>query len=237
MPSTAGAFNALNIYRAKIKKEIGKSVKKYQEKDEVWQYLETAITLFTISFFVIFAVKPATATISGLLGKIKEKEEISLEMQKKINALIEAQSNFAEVQGRTALIDSFLPQDFGIAQGSAQLAGSAVDSGVSLRGFSFSEIELISAQSRKKKTDPNSLLGQQGGSLEFSFSGKSEYLRIKDFLNSLVKTRRWVEIDQFRIAKEKKESAESGLSVSLSGEFFYFKKAESVDYQSTDEAI
>lgn len=84
-------------------------IKKQQENRKVAKSVEIGATLFFISFFLLFAIKPTALTISALIGDIKSKEILVKQMRKKINEVVEAQNRFAQVQGNYKLIDSCLP--------------------------------------------------------------------------------------------------------------------------------
>jgi len=174
-----------------------------------------------VAFFSFFAVKPAAVTVAGLFGKIKEKEEISVKMQKKINELIEAQQIYSDAQARVNLVDSFLPSDFAIAQGISQLVGCAHQSTLSLMGLGFSRINLSGSEEKKKKAEVN----QKQENLQvlpFSLSGKGDYFNIREFVAQLMAARRWIVINQYQISKDKKEEGQL-LNLTLAGELNYWR--------------
>jgi len=219
-----GEASAIAAYRKKVRKELDKIIRKYREKKEAWQYTEVALTLFIVAFFSFFAVKPAAVTVSGLVGKIREKEEISVKMQKKINDLIEAQQIYSVAQTRVSLVDSFLPDDLGIAQGISQLVGSAQDSSLSLRGLGFSRVNLSGSEEKNKKAKAVQK-DQNLKTLAFNFSGKGDYFDIRSFIDQLTRVRRWIAINQYQISKDKKDKKEEErvLNLTLAGELNYWQ--------------
>lgn len=212
-------FSALTITREKAEKIISRA----REKAEIWRYIEVSLTLFVIAFFVIFAIRPAATTIAGLVGEIKEKEVISLKMRQKINAVVLAQEAYAGVQEKIGPLDSFLPTNFNLAQGLAQFAGPALESGVSAEAAGVSELaiagELATTKEAKEKPKEkqSNLL-----SFDFNFRAKGEYKRLLDFFRAALSSRRWFEISQYQIAKPQKKEETENLILNLSGKMFYW---------------
>lgn len=216
----------LTIYQ----KGLGQTIRKYREREEVWKYTEVSLTLFAIAFFVVFAIRPAAIAISGLVGEIKEKEKISLQMKKKINSIIAAQEEYALYQQRVSLLDSFLPSNLNVAQGLTQVIGAAGETRVSAKGVSVSEFELNSQVIARDRTSkgsrdqkqPSSKEQSQLREIKFNFDGFGEYPDLKEFLSYLVKTRRWIEISQYQIASNQKENEESNLKVTINGKLYFW---------------
>lgn len=211
----------LKLYQEKTDKFF----EKYRKARDLWRYTEISLTLFATAFFVIFAIRPAVATISGLAGEIREKEAISLEMRKKINAVIAAQEGYALIQENTVLIDSFLPTDFNLGQGLAQILGSADEGQVISKGINLSGLDLIgeSRETRQKKAQEkkSGSVGDRLAEVVFNFSGKSSYSDFRKFIELITGTRRWTELAQYQVSKEEKEG-ENLLNVIIKGKLFYW---------------
>lgn len=213
----------------RYQKGLRQAIRKYQKKEEAWKYAEASLTLFTIAFFVIFAIRPAVTTIAGLVGEIKEKEKISLQMRKKINSIIAAQEEYALYQERVNLIDDFLPTELEFASGLAQVVGAAGEAKVSQKGVRLAEIEIGGPKKTAKSAkvvkdgsrDQQSLL--EG--TEFSFNGSAEFFDFKNFINYLLKTRRWIEITQYQLGKDIKEEG-SQIKISVNGKMYFWSVTE-----------
>ncbi len=208
--------------------------KPYQEKltqvakqETTWKYVEVSLTLFTIAFFVIFAIRPAVSTISGLVGEIKEKEATSLAMKRKINAIIEAQENYARYQREIGLIDSFLPSDFSLAQGLAQVLGSAGEARVVLETVNLPELTFAGGSNLKARTIVTSKGSNREVSvlkgINFSFSANGDYQRLRQLLNQLVNTRRWIEVSRYRIGLPKEKERGAELRLVVDGRVYFWR--------------
>jgi len=191
--------------------KINKKLDEYADNKESWHYLEVIITILATTFFLIFAIRPAVVTISGLVGEIKEKEELSEQMQTKINSVIQAQDEFAYVQGKRALLESFLPSDFAISQGIVQVAGATTDSGLDVNNINISEVDNM--------VNPS----QDLSGLEFNLSASGQYSQIEEMIKSVNLVRRWIEVENYNIAVVDEKEAEKGqLRMGLRGKINYW---------------
>ena len=57
---------------------------KLYDKKQSWVYTSLILTVLTISFFMIFALRPTLLTIASLFGEIRQKEEAVEELDRKI---------------------------------------------------------------------------------------------------------------------------------------------------------
>lgn len=113
-------------------------VVKQKENQKFIKSLELGGTLFLISFFVFFAIKPTLLTISALIGDIRSKELLSTELKSKINDVIVAQDLFSQVQEKYSLIESSLPSSPNFSQLALQLNGATREQQINLETLSFS---------------------------------------------------------------------------------------------------
>lgn len=195
--------------------EAKKKVDKYAEEEKTWYYIEVILTLFTISFFVIFAIRPAVVTISGLVGEVQRKKELSQRMKQKINEVIIAQEEYSLVQKNWEVLASFLPSEFDLPQGIAQLAGSAQEEDVSLTNLSLDDLDFVKHEVKSKKkeieADNKNLEG-----LNFSFKTKNDLEALKNFISQIKQSRRWTQVGNYQLSKaDRKEKEEETGSIDL----------------------
>jgi len=110
-----------NFYRYQI---ILEYINKQRQNAKFVQSFEIGITFFLSSFFLFFAIKPTSNTISTLMGDIKSKQALVKQMRTKINNVIQAQDVFSQIQTNYQLIDACLPDNPRFTQGLAQIKGS-----------------------------------------------------------------------------------------------------------------
>ncbi len=172
----------------KYQDSANKKLDQYVQDKENWRYLEVIITLASVTFFIVFAIRPTVVTITGLIGEINEKRELTQKMQQKIDTIIIAQEEFALVQGNRDLLESYLPTRYSISQGIAQVAGISMDNGLPLKHVGMDSIENM--------VNPT----KDFASLEFDFSTGGSYQQLRSFLMDIDAVRRWIDVNRFEIS-------------------------------------
>jgi Tfp pilus assembly protein PilO len=199
--------NQFKEYQEKINTRLTE----YAENKNSWRHMEVIITLLSITFFIIFAIRPAVLTISGLIGEINEKKETSKKMQSKINSVIIAQEEFALVQGKREILESYLPSKFSIIQGIVQIAGAASDSNLEINQMNIRGIENMISP------------GNEFSGLEFSYSSKGEYDQLKTFIKDLSLVRRWIDVSSYQVnLADEKDQPVNILNFNVRGDFNYW---------------
>src|SRR4030042_569746 len=82
----------------------------YKQRTDLKVFLEILLSLVTISFFGIFALKPTFLTIGQLITEVRGKEETVAKMEQKINDLNMAQSFFSQQPEKISLVKSAIPE-------------------------------------------------------------------------------------------------------------------------------
>lgn len=134
-------MNTLNLNTPKTISKISpilEYVAKQKENQKFLKSLELGGTLFLVSFFIFFAIKPTLLTISALIGDIRSKELLSTELKSKINDVIVAQDLFSQVQEKYSLIESSLPSSPKFSQFVCQINGASSEQQINLETLSFS---------------------------------------------------------------------------------------------------
>ncbi len=109
-------------------------------------YFSFVASLFLIAFLLIFALSPTINTMLTLQKKISQQREILAALDRKIQALIVAQQNFAQVENSLPLLSAALPENPApqtILSGVTQLASA---SGVAISGLRFADMPLSADQ-------------------------------------------------------------------------------------------
>ena len=87
------------------------STRALYKKRAVVVYTGIILTLATITFFALFAIKPTVTTIASLVKEINSKKVVDQKLQTKINSLRQAQTNYSLISDKLVLIDQVLPQE------------------------------------------------------------------------------------------------------------------------------
>lgn len=200
--------------------KIHRFVKKQRENKKFLKSLELSGTFFLIAFFGLFAIKPAITTISGLIGDIKAKEQLTVKLRERIKNIIQAQENYALIQEKYSVIESSLPEGYHFFNSSSQFRASFIEQNVAsdrlVYGFSDTQKQSVkNLQTYNIKT---------GGQADFS--------QIVGFVDKILGVRRLMDIDQINFSIEKdayagsqsEASASGGLKFNINADVFYWEE-------------
>jgi len=193
------------------------------KRKDLRSFGELSLTLLVISFFVFFAIKPTLVIVAGLTKEIKEKEQTSQNLQKKIASLVAAQQEYSLNQNRFYLVDQALPEtpDFPLLILSVEKEATA--SGVTLESISITKIEIKTPD----KANPDRT---EVPSFEFSSSVTGSYENLKLFLSKVESLRRVLSLDTINFGKTKSTQKESSkIILNISGQVNFYPRKENYE--------
>ncbi len=178
-----------------------------------------SLSVFTVAFFLIVAIKPTIITITKLIKEIEEKEAAILLLDKKIGSLVTAQKIYAENGQRLPMLDQALPEKSEFPWLANFLDSVALSSQVELSSLSFEKINLNFVPSAKEseKPPPYRLVN-------FSTNAEGDYLNLKNFVSFLEGSRRLILIELAKVSETKKKDEEkinTTLQLNISGVMFF----------------
>jgi Tfp pilus assembly protein PilO len=199
-------------------------------------YFSLIASLFALSFFGAFAIRPTVNTIVELQKKITDASFTNQKLQEKINALSEAQTQYSLVQADLPIVFSALPKDPDFSSLLKQIENIAVASGVSVTGIQFQSVLLFDTKKTEstlsaltqtisqEQTNPS--LAAVPPSLDltpisFSLSLRGGYPNIKAFLTSLSHLSRLIDVNSFNISNSQSGIAE--LTINMQTKAFYYE--------------
>ncbi|MFH1602062.1 MAG: type 4a pilus biogenesis protein PilO [Candidatus Shapirobacteria bacterium] len=188
--------------------QVSRTYEKYRYQEEIWRSLEALLTLSTVILLSIFAIRPTVQAISGLVSEIRNKEELSLKMKKKIDQMIEAQTTYAQVQQEVFLIDQYYPYLPQLTEGLVQLTGLAQQEGLKINNLRLSQADF--------KNLPEGF--------EFSFSLQGNYSQSRNFLSSLFQIRRGTTIDNYQMEQDEEAQGEL-INTKINGSLLFFNSS------------
>jgi len=159
---------------------------KQQENQKSAKLLEIGCTFILVSFFVFFAIKPTSLTISKLIGDIRAKEVLSKELRGKINDVIISQDLFSQVQEKYLIVESSLPDKPGFYHANSQILGLTQKNKIILDGISYSVTDL--------------------NNFSTSISTSSSFLSASSLISQILQNRRLIKINQFSLEVDKDAS-------------------------------
>jgi len=185
----------------------------YQTK-KARTYVGIILSILTITFFVIFAIKPTLTTIAQLIKQTKDQKLVVVALEKKIANLSQAQNEYLTVESDLYLVDEALPQEPQVPLLIKQLETLAYQNNVNIGRLRINEVDLKKTGSPKTEKQP----------LSFSFAAFGNYSNLKAFLSSLSSLRRIILVESFSFQKGIVEK--SGLSLNLAAKAWFLEKNE-----------
>lgn len=167
----------------------------YKQKQDLRMFLEVLLSLLTISFFSLLALKPTLLTILQLTRDIKGKEEAITQMDTKITNLETAQSIADQGTNQMVVINSSVfdvpsPPIF-----AGQIEGLANKNSVNILGMTTDKVLILGKSAKAETSKEKKTLPANAKSLNFSFSGQGDYANLVSFLRDLENLRLILKID------------------------------------------
>ena len=194
-----------------------KTFKQLAKTPQSRSFAWASLTILTICFFLLAAIRPTLITVAKLSREIKEKKEADKKLDEKIRSLVAAQNIYAKYSDKIFLLEKALPQENEFPNLVQLLENTAQFSQVEISSLAFSRIIFSGNLSRNTKDVSTSR------SIEFSLVVKGEYLNLMKFLLSLENSMRLINLEStlFSEAKGKIEEELPKLSLNISGRAFY----------------
>ncbi len=196
-------------------------IRRLYQKREVVVYTGLTLTLLTIAFFGVFALKPTIVTIASLVKEQQSKKQIDRELQTKINALASAQANYTLMENSLPLVDDALPAEPSLSQIVYQLEILVQQEGLTITSLAFEPVTLVGEpkEQRVAKKVPGP------STLSFSFSLTGNFENLTRLVSSLEQLRRIVTIDSLTFTQRTSEEGQV-MSLNLSGKVYFLSKKE-----------
>lgn len=163
------------------------------KKPRVQAYTMLILSLLTMSFFGIFAIKPTLKTIAQLQKKIADSRIVNEALEQKIIHLSQSKEEYKKIENDLPLISKALPKEpqFSFFLKDLESLTQAV-------GATISSVRLESIELTKKNSQSSTKIS---GSLKLL----GDYSSCKDFLNRLLTSARIYTVDSFEIRPNLKE--------------------------------
>lgn len=177
-----------------------------------------SLTIFTVSFFSIVAIRPTFITIAKLVRELKEKREGNRQLEQKIKTLIAAREVFVNNTENISLLDQALPTNSEFPLVAYFFEQKAQSFLITIGSLNIGKIPL---GQKTKNNEP--------AMVSFSVSATGRYQDLKNFLFSLESSRRIIKIESSifsQVLKKTETESETRpeISLSVSGKFFFLPK-------------
>lgn len=150
--------------------------------------VELLLTLGTILFFAVFAIRPTLLTMSDLIKEIEDKKKLDEQMTQKVAALSSAQSEYLALEDRLDVLDEALPSQPKLVESLKIIEKIASERNIAITSLNVNEIPA-------EPETPPAFDKTSRQSLTAALSVSGDYLTIRQFIEDLKGTRRLFVID------------------------------------------
>lgn len=203
------------------------SARKYAQRPEVLVSSSLILSLFTISFFAVVAIRPTAVTISKLWREIQDKKSVQEKLEKKIEDLAKAQAFLTASEEDLALLDLALPDNPEFSRLIRKIEYLAAKHGLLMPTNRFSGIEL--SNTTEATGPPTSTPGFATHS--FSLTLQGTFSQIRSFIEDVERLDRLISIAKLSIRPNKKQEKENifELTMFVDADAFSFPEGENLD--------
>lgn len=198
----------------------------YEQKPEVRASLELLLTLLTVSFFIVFAIRPTANTIASLLSNINSQNDVKTQLDGKIKALSQARQNWTQEQNRIGLIDEAIPTGSAPELYLRQIEGLTATHNTALVSYAVEQTTLYGQKPKivqeLESENPNKdASGLARTRIAFTISG--QFNDLASLMNDMANLRKVIQIDTLTIApKDTSSSRSNELLLKVTGYTPYF---------------
>lgn len=235
--------NSLSTYRfSRYYKQLDPLIKDKRTQ----AYWLVILSLLTISFFGIFAVRPTLKTISTLRRQIVDLSLLDTQLEEKINALIDAQDSFVEIEPLLPLVYSLLPQNADFPRLLRHLELLADDNSASISSIQVEPVSIYTSvdseviadiETEEIETDVDTQIPNDPTTpLVINFTIKGSYTDIINFLSQMAKVDRIISVDTLNLTQD--TSIPNLLSLNVKAQALYFPETSksSIDNEVDTES-
>jgi len=183
-------------------------------------YMGFILTLFTVSFFALFAIRPTANTIVELLRKIDDGKYTNKKLAEKITALSAAQNTYFELIDDVGVVDDALPNEAAIDSYVKQLENMILASRLKILTTRIDRFRLNDKRGGDDKTLVTEFIPAEGVRVGIAAEGSFE--EVSDLLEKIHLIRRITTIEAINISSTSEE--ENKLMVSIQAKTYYFKE-------------
>ncbi len=163
------------------------------ERQKFIAYFYITISLFTLSFFGFFAIRPTIITIVNLDRQLKDSEQVLSRIKEKQGDLAKLTAQQESLKNEIALVEKAIPNAPKIPYLSRQIETVALRNNVNLTSLNFGTVDV-------SKAAPGSLL-----SFSISITAEGSENDVNKFIRELTSIDRVLGFERFTTGKTRKD--------------------------------
>jgi Tfp pilus assembly protein PilO len=177
-----------------------------EQRKRIVSFCYIALTLFTISFFGIFAIAPTLSTISNLNKQYEDNKLVLNALNNKLTALQSLDSQYRNMQDDLTVIYDAIPKSTKIPKLARQIENIAAANNVTVTKLNFGTVEIYPVA----KHDPLY-------SFNFNVTTQGSQNDINSFIASIINFNRIIGIDRVTTG----QNEEKTYSVQITGRAYF----------------
>ncbi len=210
-----------------VARRYSQDLRRYYRMPAVQVSLTLVLSIFLMSIFVVFALRPTILSIVNLKKTISESKKVLQQLETKVNFLQKASSQLETLRPFLPNINSGIPNQ-GAQYSPITLAIEelAFQNGVIVESESLGPTLLYS----RILSPFNPSKNQKVVDLSFSMRVSGTYTAVTNFLNMLMQMERIILVDNVTIAKQAgTKSSTASVTMNIGGLAFYLADAPQLD--------
>lgn len=173
-------------------------------------YLTLTLSLFTLSFFGLFAIRPTLITATSLIKKVSDLKKLNIEYENKINSIIRAQFEYEQIRNRLSLINEALPEQSSFTKLAQGLEKFGQASNVTINQLHIDDVSVSSPLLDRK-------LLQYG----FNVIATGDYPSLTSYISHFTNWTRIATLSKLEFTRDGSGTISSTLRLHLSGKTYY----------------
>lgn len=154
-------------------------------------YFTIALSLFSLSFFGLFAIRPTLITAVSLIKSVSDLKKLNSEYENKISSIIRAQSEYEQIRDALPLINAALPANPSFSKLAKKIEEFAQKSEVVINQLRIDGVSIS-----------NLPPGNKMEKFDFSLIASGNYPAISSFLGHLINWKRIISINSLEFSQE-----------------------------------
>jgi hypothetical protein len=191
-------------------KRITSIFKPFVKSEKSGSYFAITISLFTLSFFGLFAIRPTLLTAVNLIRSVNTLKELNEKYELKINSIIKTQSEFENVRNDLFLIDIALPENSLFSKLALALEKMADRSNVTIQQLQMDKASI-------SKLPPSN----QVQNYNFSLVTSGDFPSSIAYLTSLINAKRIITLQSLDFNKDSSGTTSANIRLTIRAQAYY----------------
>lgn len=172
-------------------------------------YFTISLSLFSLSFFGLFAIRPTLTTAISLINEVKNLKTLNLQYENKISDVIKAQAEYEKVRDKINLVDYAIPKTSEFPYLVRGFETFAAKDGAFINQLQIDRAPISVIDTSKELQ-----------SFNFIITAMGNYSSVKTYLSHLINWKRIINISSLDFSREG-GTVSGNLRITMKGSAYY----------------